>query len=222
MLSPMPRPLAALLLALTLPAAAQDPPPYDAPLAQQRPADTSRTLPQLRLARRQPVACGPKATAAATALDLAGRSGKLSLEEFGALRAFGGSDEAAQHPVLVAMALAVAMEHYLPLDEVTPSRREALLDALLSPTIGAPACLTAATVAGVRFRVIAETCTDLENRRVGIQHWAQSSARTYLLMAHRTGVDITEDCRRALRRELGDPDEMEASPLVPPPLPRSP
>jgi hypothetical protein len=151
-----------------------------------------------------------------------GRIGKLTLGEFGALRELGASEEAARHPVLVAMALAVAMEHYLPLDEVTPARREALLDALLAPTIAEPACLTPSTVAGVRFRVIAETCTDLENRRVDVKHWAQSPARTYLLMAHRTGVDITEDCRRALRKELGDPDEMDASPLVPPPLPRQP
>jgi hypothetical protein len=217
MLPGLPRALALLLLALASPAAAQQAPPYDAPLAQRRPADTSRTPATLRLARREPLPCGPLATRAAATLAVMGRLGRLTLEEFGALRELGGSDEAARHPVLVAMALAVAMEHYLALDEVTPARREALLDVLLSPTIPEPTCLPASTIAGVRFRVIAETCTDLENRRVEIARWAQSPSRTYLLMAHRTGEDITEDCRRALRFELGDPEVMDVSPLVPPP-----
>jgi len=223
MLAPMARPLVALLLlALALPAAAQDGPVFDPPLAQQRPPDSSRTPPALRLARREPVACGPEATRAAAALAAVGRTGKLTAGEVDALRAFGMSDEARQHPVLVAMTLAVAMEQYLTFEEIAPARREALLDVLLSPTIPQPTCLKASTIAGVRFRVIAESCTDLENRRVDIRQWAQSAARTYLLMSHRTGEDITEDCRRALGRELGDPEEMEASPLVAPPLPRSP
>jgi hypothetical protein len=218
MLTTVPRALACLLLALALPAAAQEGGPrLDPPLAQRRPPDTLRTPAHLRLAQRETVACGPEAARASVVLATVGRTGRLTLEEFGALRAFGGGEEAGRHPVLVAMALVVAMEQDLPLDEVTPARREALLDVLLSPTIPLPACLTGSTIQGVRFRVIAEACTDLENRRVAVKDWAQAPFRVYLLMLHRTGEDITEDARRSLRRELGAPDEPESPPPGPPP-----
>jgi hypothetical protein len=212
----MTRHLALLLLALAQTAAAQSEPPYDAPLAQQRPPDTARTPAHIRLARREPVACGPLATRAEAMLAVMGKTGSLNLEEFGALRAFCASEEAARHPVLVAMSLAVAMEHELALDEATPARREAVLDVLLSPAIPQPTCLRPSTVAGVRFRVLAETCNDLINRQVSPKAWAQSPARLYLLMLHRTGEDITADSRTALRRELGDPEEIEPPGLLQP------
>jgi hypothetical protein len=217
------RVLACLALASALPAAAQEGGPVlDTPLAQRRPPDTLLTPPHLRLARRETVACGPRATQAHVALATAGRTGKLTLEEFGALRELAASDEAAQHPVLIAMALAVALEHELPLDEATPARREALLDVLLSPTIPLPACLKASTIQGVRFRVIAEACTDLERRRIAVKDWALSPSRVYLLMAHRTGEDITEDCRALLRTELGAPEDPDGAPVIPPPQPKTP
>jgi hypothetical protein len=222
MLRAMTRWLAALVLAVAAPAAAQVEPPYDAPLAQRRPPATSRTPAHLRLARREPVPCGPLASRAQEVLAVVGRTGRVTLDEWGAVQAFGASEEAARHPVLVAMALAVAMEQELPLEELTPARREALLDVLLSPAIPQPACLMASTVAGVRFRVLAETCSDLRYRSVEPKAWARSSARLYMLMLHRTGEDVTEDCLTALRRELGDPDEMGASPLVPLPAPKVP
>ncbi len=225
---PVSRLLAAVLLALPLAALAQQGGPleggpvFEQPLAQRRPPDTARTPAVLRLARQEPVPCGPRATAAVVALATMGRIGKLTLEEFGALRAFGASDEAARHPVLVAMALAVGMEHELPLDEVTPAQREALLDVLLSPAIPRPECLKPSVVQGVRFRVIAEACTDLENRRVDVKAFAQAPSRVYLLMAHRTGEDITGDCRALLRKELGAPEEPEDPPGQPAAPPATP
>jgi hypothetical protein len=220
MLGGVNRVLAGLLLALSFPAAAQEGgPQLDPPLAQRRPPDTARTPPQLRLARRETVPCGPLAIRASATLAIVGRTGKLDMEGVGALRAFGAGDEAARHPVLVAMTLAVAMEQDLPLEEVTPARRVALLDVLLSPAIPLPACLAASTVQGVRFRVIAQACTDLEVRSVDLKGSGPPPALLYLLMAHRTGEDITEDCRGSLRKALGAPDEADASSPGAPPRP---
>jgi hypothetical protein len=198
-------PLVAVVLAAALPAAGGDEPP--APPA---PEPASFLSP----ARRERVECGPQATQAAAVLEAVGRTGHLDLAELDRLRELATGGEALRHPDLTTLALAVAFEQDLPIDEVSPARRRALLRALMAPVLPESACLPPKAVRQLRGRLLYAACRDLEAHRVEVEQWAQCPARLYLLLIDRSGPPpIPDECRHPLRRELGDPAEIE---LLPP------
>jgi len=188
----------------------------------------------LQPARREPIGCGAPAERAARALDAVARTGRISLEEGGWLEALVTGGEAVRHADLSVLALAVADEQALPLEGVTRARRDALLDALMGPTIRVSACLPPESLVRLRARLLVTCCAELQAGAVPIAEWAQAPARPFLLLVERIGPTIPESCRRVLRRELGDAAEISlgaprrpidappdglGSALVPPPPP---
>lgn len=184
----------------------------------------------LRPAERVDAPCGPAAARAAQALDLVSRTGRLDAGGQAALQALVTGGEAARHADLAVLALAVGDEQAWPLGGVAPARRDALLDAVMAPAIPRSACLPGEALVRLRARLLVDACAELHAGPVPVERWGQASARPLLLLLDRIGPAIPESCRRALRRELGDAEQMGAprrpfdappdglgSALVPPP-----
>lgn len=169
----------------------------------------------LRPAKREPAPCGVEAGRAAEVLDSVARTGRIDLLQLAALQRLVAGEEALRHPDLAVLAQAVAFEQDLPLEGVTPARREALLDAIMAPVVPESNCLPATAALRLRGLLLAVGCIYLHERSVPVERWAQDPVRPYLLLADRGGPPLPDSCGRVLRGELGDPASIELGPVAP-------
>jgi hypothetical protein len=209
---------------LTPPAAAREAARAGSSSVQQRPDQPLLAppggLPAFLLpARRATASCGPLASRAAAVLVVVARPGRLESADFTAMRAFAAGEEALRHPDLAALVLAVAHDEEVDFEEVGAVQRDAILDALMGEIIPRSECLPEEASSKLLLgRLLYLACAALGDASVEVARWALDPLRPFLLLSDRVGSPLPDDCRHALRRELGDPAEMWAPVRGGPPL----